>query len=183
MDIFDKAFAYQEAREAIRLNPNAAPPYSNLARAFEGLNRFDEAKEVIGRALAQNVESLFMHRILYSIALIQGDEAGMQQQVEWANGKPGEYAAQSWQAETAAFLGQSRKAKEFSSRAVESAQRRNLKEVVAQILAEDAAQDALFGDCKQVKTQTAKALDITRSQRAWRIAANALAVCGEFSET
>jgi serine/threonine protein kinase/tetratricopeptide (TPR) repeat protein len=181
-DIGQYEKAVEEAREAIRLNPNAAPPYSNLARAFEGLNRFDEAKEVIGRALAQNVESLFMHRILYSIALIQGDEAGMKQQVEWANGKPGEYAAQNWQAETAAFLGQSRKAKEFSSRAAELAQRRNLKEVVAQIFAEDAAQDALFGDCRQVKTQTAKALAITKSQRAWRIAANALAVCGEFSQ-
>jgi eukaryotic-like serine/threonine-protein kinase len=172
----------EEAREAIRLNPNAAAPYSNLARAFEGLNRFDEAKEVIGRALAQKVESLFMHQILYSIALIQGDEAGMKQQVEWTNGKPGEYAAQNWQAETAAFLGQSRKAKEFSSRAAELAQRRNLKEVVAQIFAEDGAHDALFGDCKQVKKKTAKALAITRSQRAWRIAANALAVCGEFSQ-
>jgi serine/threonine protein kinase/tetratricopeptide (TPR) repeat protein len=181
-DIGQYEKAVEEAREAIRLNPNAAAPYSNLARAFEGLNRFDEAKEVIGRALAQKVESLFMHQILYSIALIQGDEAGMKQQVEWTNGKPGEYAAQNWQAETAAFLGQSRKAKEFSSRAAELAQRRNLKEVVAQIFAEDGAQDALFGDCKQVKKKTAKALAITRSQRAWRIAANALAVCGEFSQ-
>ena len=181
-DIGQYEKAVEEAREAIRLNPNAAPPYSNLARALEGLNRFDEAKEVIGRGLAQKVESLFMHQILYSIALIQGDEVGMKQQVEWTNGKPGEYAAQNWQAETAAFLGQSRKAKEFSSRAAELAQRRNLKEVVAEIFAEDAAQDALFGDCKQVKKKTAKALAITRSQRAWRIAANALAVCGEFTQ-
>jgi hypothetical protein len=35
---------------------------------------------VIGQALAQKVESLFMHRILYSIAFIQGDEEGMKQQ-------------------------------------------------------------------------------------------------------
>jgi eukaryotic-like serine/threonine-protein kinase len=181
-DIGQYGKAVEEAREAIRLNPNAAPPYSNLARAFEGLNRFDEAKEVIGRALAQKVESLFMHQILYSIALIQGDETGMKQQVEWTNGKPGEYAAQNWQAETAAFLGQSRKANEFSSRAADLAQRRNLKEVVAQIVAEDAAQDALFGDCKQVKEKTAKALAITRNQRAWRIAASALAVCGDFKQ-
>jgi serine/threonine protein kinase/tetratricopeptide (TPR) repeat protein len=181
-DIGQYEKAVEEAREAIRLNPNAAPPYSNLARAFEGLNRFDEAKEVIGRALAQKVESLFMHQILYSIALIQGDETGMKQQVEWTNGKPGEYAAQNWQAERAAFLGQSRKANEFSSRAADLAQRRNLKEVVAQIVAEDAAQDALFGDCKQVKEKTAKALAITRNQRAWRIAASALAVCGEFKQ-
>ncbi len=56
----------------------------------------------------------------------------MKQQIEWTNGKPEEYVAQNWQADTAAFSGQLRKAKEFSSRAAELAQRRELKEVVAQ---------------------------------------------------
>jgi tetratricopeptide (TPR) repeat protein len=181
-DIGQYEKAVEEAREAIRLNPNAAPPHSNLARAFSGLNRFDEAKEVIERALAQKVESIFMHRILYSIAFIQGDEAVMKQQIEWANGKPEEYAAQNWQAETAAFSGQLRKAKEFSSRAAELAQRRDLKEVVAQIVAGDAVRDTLFGDCKEVKEKTAKALAITESQLAQFSAANALAVCGEFRQ-
>ena len=125
--------AVEEAREAIHLNPNAAPPHSNLARALLGLNRFDEAKQVIEQALGQKVESPYMHRILYSIAFIHGDETGMKQQIEWTNGKPEEYAAQNWQADTAAFAGQFRKAKEFSSRAAELAQRRNLKEVLAQL--------------------------------------------------
>jgi tetratricopeptide (TPR) repeat protein len=181
-DLGEYEKAVVEAREAIRLNPNAAPPHSNLARGFLGLNRFDEAKEVIGQALAQNVESLFMHRILYSLAFIQGDEEGMKRQVEWTNGKPEEYAAQNWQAETASSLGQLRKANAFSTRAAELAQRRDLKEVVALILADYAARDALFGDCKQVTENTAKALAITRSQRASRTAADALAVCGKLSE-
>ncbi|MGI8838358.1 MAG: protein kinase domain-containing protein [Pyrinomonadaceae bacterium] len=181
-DIGQYEKAIDEAREAIRLNPNAAPAHSNLARAFSGLNRFDEAKEVIGRALAQKVESVHMHRILYSIAFIQGDDAGMKQQIEWVNGKPEEYTAQNWQSETAAFSGQLRKAKEFSSRAAELAQRRDLKEPVAQIVAGDAGRDALFGDCKQIKEKTAKALAITESQPARFSAANALAVCGEFSQ-
>jgi serine/threonine protein kinase/tetratricopeptide (TPR) repeat protein len=180
-DIGQYEQAAEEAREAIRLNPSAAAPQSNLARALLGLNRFDEAKEGIGRALARQVESIFMHRILYWIAFIQGDEAGMKQQIEWTNGKPEEYTAQNWQVETAAFSGQLRKAKEFSSRAAELAQRRDLKEVVAQIVAGDAVREALFGDCKQVKERTAKALAITESQPARVSAANALAVCGEFN--
>jgi serine/threonine protein kinase/tetratricopeptide (TPR) repeat protein len=177
---YDKAV--DEAREAIRLNPNAAPPHSNLARAFSGLNRFDEAKEVIGQAQAQKIESIYMRRMLYSIAFIQGDEAGMKQQIEWANGKPEEYAALNWQAETSAFSGQLRKAKDLSSRATEMAQRRGLNEVGAQIVAGDAVRDALFGNCKQVKENTAKALGISESQPARFSAANALAVCGEFSQ-
>ncbi|MGH8770937.1 MAG: protein kinase domain-containing protein [Burkholderiales bacterium] len=181
-DIGQYEKAVEEAREAIRLNPNAAPLHSNLARAFSGLNRFDEAKEVIRQALAQKVETTFMHRILYSIAFIQGDEAAMKEQIEWAIGKPEEHAAQNWQAETAAFSGQLRKTKEFSSRAAELAQRRDLKEVVAQLVAGEAVREALLGDCEQVKAKTAKALSISESQLASLSAANALAVCGELSQ-
>src|SRR5687768_17565709 len=76
--------AVEEAREAIGLNPNAAPAYSNLATAFVGLNRLDEAKEVIERALAQKSETIWMHRNLYLIAFFRGDTAAMKQQVEWA---------------------------------------------------------------------------------------------------
>src|SRR5947208_16298269 len=177
---FDKAL--EEAREAIRLNPNSASGYSLLAAAFVGLNRFDEAKQIIGQAQAQKLETTAMRRTLYKIAFVQGDAMTMQQQIEWINGKPDEYLAQSWQAETVAFLGQLRKSKEFSSRAVELAQRRNLKEAVAQIFSEDAARDALFGDCKQVKEETAKALATAWNQRAWRLAANASAICGELSQ-
>src|SRR5207244_2831363 len=108
------------------------------------------------------------------VAFVQGDATTMQQQIEWINGKPDEYLAQSWQAETVAFLGQLRKSKEFSSRAVELAQRRNLKEAVAQIFSEDAARDALFGDCKQVKEEPAQALAVAWHQRAWRLAATAI---------
>lgn len=180
-DIGQYPKAVEEAREGLRLNPSAAPLYSNLARALVGLNRFDEGKEVIGRALAQKVESVFMHRILYSIAFIQGDEAGMKRQMDWANGKPEEYAAQNWQAETAAFSGQIRKARDFYSRAAELAQRRDLKEVVAQIVAADAVFDALVGRCRQVTEKTARAIAV-ESQPARLNAANALAGCGEFSQ-
>ena len=177
---FDKAL--EEAREAIRLNPNSASGYSLLAAAFVGLNRFDEAKEIIEQALAQKLETTAMHRILYRIAFVQGDAATMQQQIEWTKGKPDEYVAQNWQAETAAFSGQLRKAKEFSNHAFELAERRDLKDVAAQIAVGAAARDALLGDCRPVKEQTAKALGISHSQLTMVPAGNALATCGEFSQ-
>src|SRR5256714_57417 len=121
LGLFDKAL--EEAREAIRLNPNSASGDSLLAAAFVGLDRFDEAKEIIRQALAQKLETTAMHRTLYRIAFVQGDAATMKQQIEWTNGKPDEYVAQNWQAETAAFAGQLRKAKAFSDHAFELAQR------------------------------------------------------------
>ncbi len=178
---FDKAL--EEAREAIRLNPNSASGYSLLAAAFVGLNRFDEAKEVINQALAQKLETSVMHRTLYRIAFVEGDATTMKQQIEWTNGKPDEYVAQNWQAETAAFSGQLRKAKEFSNHGFELAGGRDLKEVTAQIAVLGAARNALLGDCRLVKEQTGKALGISHSQLTMVTAGNALATCGEFGQT
>jgi eukaryotic-like serine/threonine-protein kinase len=176
---FDKAL--NEAREAIRFNPNSASGYSLLATAFVGLNRFDEAKEITGQALARKLETTAMRRTLYRIAFVQGDAATMQEQVDWMNGKPDEYVVYTWQAETAAFSGQLRQAKEFSNRAVELADRRDLEDVAAQIAVGAASRDALLGDCRLVKEQTAKALGISRRQLTMATAGNALATCGEVS--
>ncbi|HET6890684.1 MAG TPA: protein kinase, partial [Pyrinomonadaceae bacterium] len=168
---FDKAVA--EAREAIRLNPNSTSGYSLLASGYVGLNRFDEAKEIIRQALAQKLESLRMHQNLYRIAFIQGDAATMKQEIEWAKGRPDDYAAQNWQADTAAFLGQLRKARELSTSALELALQRDLKEVAAQLAAGSAVRETQVGDCGKVKEQTRKALDMSHGQLTLALAATA----------
>jgi eukaryotic-like serine/threonine-protein kinase len=171
--------ALEEARDAIRLNPNSASGYSLLATAFLGLNRFDEAKAVIGQALAQGLDTSAMRRTLYRIAFAQNDTATMQQQIEWAKGKADEYVAQNWQADNAVFSGQFRRATQFANDAFESAERHGLKDVAAQIAAGIAARDARLGDCRRVKEQTAKALSISHSQLTMIPAGSALAGCGE----
>ena len=178
---FDRAA--EEAREAIRLNPNSASGYSLLASALVGLNRFDEAKTIIGQAQALKLDTSAMHRTLYRIAFVQGDATTMQEQIAWAKGKPDEYLAQTWQAETAAFSGQLRKAGEFSSHAFELAERRGLKDIAAQIAAGAAVRDALLANCGEVKEQTAKALALSQSQLTMVTAGHALAACGDLSRT
>src|SRR6185436_10014968 len=46
-----------------------------------------------------------------------------------------------------------------------------------------AARDALLGDCRKVKELSARALGISHSQPTMIAAGNALATCGEFSQT
>ena len=177
---FEKAA--EEAREAIRLNPNSASGRSLLAAALLGLNRSDEAKQIIGQAQSQKLETTAMRRTLYRIAFVQGDAATMQQQIDWLSGKPDEYLAQGWQSETAAFSGQLQKSQQFSNSAFESAERRDLKDVASRIAVASAVRDALFGDCSRVKQETAKAVDLTRRELTMANAASALATCGEFTE-
>jgi serine/threonine protein kinase/Flp pilus assembly protein TadD len=178
---FDKAS--EEAREAIRLNPNSASGHSLLASSSVGLNHFDEAKEIILQAMSQKRENLRMHTNLFRIAFVQGDAAGMKKEIDWATGKPEEYAAQGWQADAAGFSGRLRKAREFSTTAFELAQRRDLKEVAAQIVAGATTRDAQFRDCGTVKQQTAKALNLSHDRITVSLSAQALAICGDVGQT
>jgi serine/threonine protein kinase/predicted Zn-dependent protease len=173
---FEKAV--EEAHEAVRLNPKEARAHSNLALAFLGINRFDEAKNVLRQALNQKLETTNMHARLYQIAFIQGDAAGMKEQLDWAGGaSAGD--AQVWQTQTAEFFGQLTNANQFNSRAIEFARQNDSRETVAQLLLQQAVRDATFGDCGPVTGIAQQALGFSREQAKVMAAANALAICGQ----
>jgi tetratricopeptide (TPR) repeat protein len=184
-----------EAREAIPLNPNFAAPYRALGLALLRLNRFAEAKDALTQALQQKLDMTDFHSFLYQIAFIQGDTAGMQQQIEWASGKPDEYVAFDWQTGAAAFAGQWRRTQEFARRAIDLASRGNAKEVAAQYAAEAALRAAVVqspgvslpppkggtlneGCALNVK----QSLALERNQVTLTRAALALVLCGASSQ-
>jgi serine/threonine protein kinase/thioredoxin-like negative regulator of GroEL len=171
--------AVQEAHEAIDLNPKEARAYVNLAVAFMGLNRFDEAKNILRQAQAQKLESTNMHQRLFHIALVQGDADVMKEQLDWAavNSKPEE--ARNWEAQAAGFSGQMTKADQANDRAVELIRRTDAKEIIAQVLLLEAIRDASFGNCGRVTDLTKQALDLSREQANLINAANAYAACGQ----
>ncbi len=173
---FDKAV--QEGTEAVRLNPKKAQAYVNLAVGFMGLNRFDEAKVVLKQAQAQKLESANMHGRLYQIAFIQGNAAGMKEELDWATAAKAD-ESQMWQAQTAEFSGQLTKANQFNDRAIELARLNDSKETVAQLFLQQAIRDATFGNCGPVAGFTQQALGFSREQAKLVAAANALATCGQ----
>jgi serine/threonine protein kinase/tetratricopeptide (TPR) repeat protein len=172
---FEKAI--ENAQQAIRLNPTDARPYANLAVAFMGLNRFDEAKNVLHRALSQKLETTKMHARLYQIAFVQSDAAAMKEQLDWAAGKPEE--AQTWQAQTSDFSGQLMKANQFNDHALELARQSGVKEIAAQVLLQRAVRNATFATCAPVSGIVTSALALSREQANLVAAANALAACGQ----
>src|SRR5712692_7694731 len=172
---FEKAV--EEAQEAVRLNPKDARPQSNLAVGFMGLNRFDEARDVLRQALSQKLETTNMHARLYHIAFVQGDAAGMKGQLDWAASKPDE--AQNWQAQTAEFGGQLAKANQLDGHEIEVAPRGDSKELGAQVLLQQARRNATFGNCAPVSGIVDKALALSREQANLVSAANAYAACNQ----
>ena len=125
----DQAIA--EARESIRLNPNFAGPYRFLAAALIRLNRYAEAKDALAQAFQRRLDTTHFHSTLYQIAFTHGDTAGMREQINWARGRPDEYAAFDWQTGAAAFAGKWREAQELSRRAIDLAMRGDTQEIAA----------------------------------------------------
>jgi len=175
---YDKAA--EEAGEAIRLDPNVATSYSNLAVSFLCLNRFDEARAIFEQAIEKKLDPDFFG--LYILAFVQRDEATMQRQVDSANGKPKEGVLLYGQAHAAAFYGQRRKSQELFRRSAEANDRYGLKENAAWGQADYALLNAAFGDCQQTKKTAVNALNIARSRPSLLRSALALALCGETSQ-
>src|ERR1700733_7764616 len=105
--------------EAIRLNPDYFASYALLMFNYISLNRLDEAKTTYEQALERKLKNPFFNVPLYQIAFLQNDAAGMAQQVARSAGTPGpEDELFGMAADTAAYSGRLRDAREFSHRAV-----------------------------------------------------------------
>jgi serine/threonine protein kinase/tetratricopeptide (TPR) repeat protein len=78
--------AVEAASGALRLDPNDRYAYANLAGAYEGLNRFDEARTIAGQAVERKLDSLPIHLVLCDLAYLSGDEAAYEHEIERAKG-------------------------------------------------------------------------------------------------
>jgi serine/threonine protein kinase/Flp pilus assembly protein TadD len=174
--------AVAEGREAVRLNPNFAPAYFYLGRSLLRANRFAEAKAIFQQALDQKFDLPNIHAALYQIACAEGDAAGMQQQLNWAQGRPDEFVALDWQAGAAACAGQWRKAREFARRAIDLTGRGDTKELAARYAVEQALRGAVLEDCQQAQADAAQGLQLASGRASLPRAALALALCGEAQQ-
>ena len=144
--------AVEHGREAVRLSPNFPPSYYVPIREYIDLNRIDEAKATYEQALERKMKSSYFLLALYQIAFLQNDSAGMAQQVAASAGKPGlEATLVANEADTAAYSGRLRTAREFSRQAVDSAGRTGNKEAAATYFALSALREALFGNADEAR--------------------------------
>jgi tetratricopeptide (TPR) repeat protein/predicted Ser/Thr protein kinase len=138
---YDKALA--EFRETLSLDPRPVD-YANLVYGYINLNRLEEARATAREAQAKQLDSPELHFGFYALAFLNSDAAEMEKQVNWAAGKPGiEASMLSSEAETNAFFGRLKTARDFSRRAVDSAERAEEKEVAASYEAQAALRSAL----------------------------------------
>jgi tetratricopeptide (TPR) repeat protein len=141
---FDRAV--EAAQEALRRSPGQPFPLSNLAHAYRGLGRYEEARRVAEEAVALGVETVPTRRLIYQLAVLAGDAGVAAYQVAWARGRPREYDIVAAQAQVAAYHGQIRDAGRLYEDVATLARRRGLPEVAGSYLAHEALARALYGD-------------------------------------
>lgn len=114
------------AREAVRLGPDNGFPYAMLIRAYQRTGRFAEAKAVYNEAAAKKLDGIVAHLERHIIAFAEGDEAEMQRQRQWADGKPQEGEIVKSEALAAMAKGQMRRAQVLFHHAAEIAMKNDL---------------------------------------------------------
>jgi Flp pilus assembly protein TadD/predicted Ser/Thr protein kinase len=177
---YDKGLA--ESREAFRLDLGNGLSYTNLVSSYLVLNRLEEARATAEEAQVKKLDSPYLRFYLYQLAFLQNDAAGMAQQVAWSAGKPGaEDVLLAFEADTAAYSGRLGKAREFSRRAVASAERAEEKETAAGYEADGALRQALFGNAAEARERVAAALVLSTGRDVQYGAALALALAGDVA--
>ncbi len=135
----------KEHLKALRLAPNDPVAYRNVAFTYLLLNRVEEAEATGKEAHAKGLDSR-LAPVLYGTAFYRDDTSEIARQAASATGKAddGELLL-AMQADTAAYFGHLRKAREFSRQAADSAGRAGEKETAAGYYAVSALREALYG--------------------------------------
>ena len=169
-------------RQAVRLAPDRATDYGNLATYDLALQRFDEARQSIHEAQARGLDNAVLHNALYALAFLGADSAAMAEQQTWFAGKPEENMGLALASDTEAYAGHLGKARELTKRAVDSAIRADSKENGAIWQAIAAQREAAYGNPAETRQSAAEALKrAPTSQGVESEAALAFAMAGDLA--
>jgi len=151
--------AVDEAEIGIRLNPEFPVAYAQLMLAQIELNRLDDAKATFERASERKLVDPFYEFARYQIAFLQNDTKAMAQLTEQTSGMPGvEDGMLSMAADTAAYSGHLKDARDIIRRAMDSAARAGEKDPPAMYFATSGLREAWFGNKDEARRRITLAL-------------------------
>jgi len=176
---------YEKALEVVREGQLLAPDrgywYGNLANYTLALQRFDETRQIIDEAeMRKKTDSYVLHAAIYALAFLASDARAMDAQQQWFAGRPEECMGLWLAADSEAFAGHMRRARETTQRTLSSAVRSDSKESGAIYEAIAAQREAAFGYPTEAGRLTTQALKLApESQPVTGAAALALAIAGD----
>ena len=175
--------AAEESKESIRLSPDYPFSYSYGILASTSLNRFDEAKTIYAQALERKLQSPYLSLGMYNVAFAQNDIAGMAQQVAKMEAVPRwSHTMLFLEGDTAGYYGHFKEAREFSRRAMDSAQRAGENDATAIYSGLSGLREISFGNPQEARRLATLALKLSTSRDVLDYAALALAYSGDDAQ-
>jgi tetratricopeptide (TPR) repeat protein len=172
--------ALEQARQAMQMGPKTEIYYVLLGSSYENLTRLDEAEAVYKEADQRNLGAEGLLASRYQLAFLKGETVQMARLAESAISKPGaEDLLLAAQAETEAWHGKLKRARELTQRATESAGRNDAKETAATYYAAAALREVESGNREQTRTDARLALKLAPNRDVRDMAALALARTGD----
>ena len=179
---FEESLA--EWRKASELAPESAITYQGLIASYLALEQPHQANSIGSRVQNVNGASSSLVSTLYDLAFYNRDAAEMARLAAVAMGKSGtEDILLANQADTAAYSGQLRHARELSKRAAASAVRAGEKETAATYEAVSALREALFQNFGEAKLEATHAKTQARGRDVDYLIALALAYARDEAPT
>jgi eukaryotic-like serine/threonine-protein kinase len=165
--------------EAFRLSKDSLVVYRNLSFDYLSLNRLEEAAAILDQARSHKMDVPLLPNY-YQLAFLRNDAKEMERCLSVASGKPAiESAVLASQADTEAYQGHLKKARDFSQRAVTAALLAEAKEDAAGWQVTQALREAEFGNADQARQDAKAALDLFASRNLDVAAALAFARAGD----
>lgn len=182
-DMGQYAKAVEEEKTALQLQPSNVDVYTALMGDYLALDQPAKANDIFEQARKRKLDHNDLGLFRYYTAFLQGDAGTMQEQLEFAMGRPGaEDELFSAQADTEAFYGRLDHARSFTQRAVHSATKAEAPETGAGWKANAALYEAEVGNKVQARAIAAEALAMSRGRDVEAQAALALARAGQIDD-
>ena len=173
--------ALDEAQKALAIAPGNVRTELNVALAFLGLNRFDEAKALLKGGLAKNPNFEDYHVQLFSLAFAEGDQSAMAREKAWAQSEPAALFMLASGAGALAFDGHLENAQQMLHRAAELLQSQGSKGRAALFISSASVTEAVFGESQAARKDAAAAVALSQDRGTLSSSAVALAWAGDLA--
>ena len=171
--------ALGESKEAYRLSPTNATSAGNVVDSYLRLGRLDEAQQSLEQSLGNDTDRPVYHFYSFLLAYLRGDQAKMQEDIDWTAKHPTESDYAETESNLALVQGQWRKSVDFANKVIEIYRKQDRTENIAQWQAGNAMFESYFGMCDQAKQEVAKSLATFRGRANVGTSAFALAACND----
>ena len=174
------AKAYVEVEQTLKLNPNSGSAHGNAILALTALDRFKEAKAVFDQAQALNfADDASIRGMWIYTAYLMGDQASVQQQMDWAHGQPDGFILNSQMALIHENEGRFAAAAQDWQMAITRMTDQKLVNATATLITQQTLDRALVGSCNGAVDNLERSLKLDHERTMQGSAALAFALCGQ----